>query len=148
GADGKLYVTDGSCCAGGNGGVILVDPSQPKGNNQTIVSEGQNFGRPVGIIPSANGKLYVVAILTKSLILVDPSQPKGSNQTLISVGQDFQSPLNVVQTPDGLLYVTDTACCAVNTSVGAVIQVDPTKPKDTNQKIFSNGEGFLRPGGI
>jgi hypothetical protein len=46
---GIIYVVDNSCCGGGRGGVIRVDPSQPNGSNQTVVSSGQSFASPFGI---------------------------------------------------------------------------------------------------
>jgi hypothetical protein len=122
-ADGKLYVVDRECCNGGNSGVIRVDPGQPADNNQTIVSQGQNFVDPSGIALAAGGKLYVADTdccgnSNGALIRVDPSQPASSNQTVISSGQSFFNPLQPAVVP-GVSIANATVTEGNGTSVNA-----------------------------
>jgi hypothetical protein len=146
---GVIYVVDSACCDGGNGGVIRVDPSQPAGSNQTLVSSGQNLKDPYGVVLAADGKLYVVDVDccggTGGVIRVNPSQPANSNQTVISSGQSFVDPISIVLGADGKLYVVDLHCCGGS---GGVIRVDPSQPATTNQTVVSNGQSFAGPTGL
>lgn len=145
---GTIYVADLNCCGGG-GGLIRIDPGDPAGANQTVISSGQNLVSPVAVVLSVDGTLYVVDQVccggTGGVIRVDLSQPNGSNQTVISSGQSFLAPTGVALAGDGRLYVTDIACCG---GQGGVIRVDPGLPNGSNQIVVSSGQSMSDPYGL
>jgi hypothetical protein len=151
-ATGVIYVVDANCCGGNNGAVIKIDLSKPAGQNQTVISSGQAFVQPLGVVLRSDGLLYVTDAVccvsgsnTGAVIQVDPGQPNGSNQTVVSSGQNFVFPRGITAAADGSLYVTDAFCCVSGNSSGAVIRVDPSKPNDSNQTVISSGQNFAIP---
>ena len=130
---GVIDVVDYDCCDSSHGGVFRVDPSQPSGSNQTLISSGQHFVNPIGIALATDGKLYVADHACcatgggiGAIIRIDPGQPASSNQTLISSGQHFLDPMAIALAADGKLYVADGRCCG--SEKGGVIRVDPGLP--------------------
>ena len=148
-ADGKLYIADSECCGGGVGGVIRVDPALPAASNQTVVSSGQNFVRPMGLALTTDGKIYVADYVCcggkGGVILVDPGQPATSNQVVIANAQNLQAPYALIVGADGKLYVVDRLCCGLT---GGVVRVDPSQPAAVNQTLISSGQNFQAPFGI
>jgi len=138
-ATGVIYVVDTNCCPDGgghDGAVIEVDLSKPVGQDQRVISSGQNFHQPFGVVVAADGFLYVPDE-TSGVIRVDPSKPDGSNQTVISSGPLFAGATALALAADGTLYVLSTA-------VG-LFRVDPTKPDGSNQTPVSTGQKFASP---
>jgi sugar lactone lactonase YvrE len=142
--DGTLYVLDWDCCDESLGGVIRVDPSQPATSNQTVISSGQEFRKPIRIALAADGKLYVVSY--RRVVRVDPGQPATSNQTMVSSDQNFVSAFAIALAADGKLYVADSDCCG--DYQGGVIRVDPSQPATSNQTVVSSGQNFGHPSAI
>ena len=159
GADGSIYLTNGSCGCGPIARVIKINPAN---GQQSVMSEGGLFDNPAapfsptGVTVAPDGLLYVTdpfyfdASGNGAVMRVNPSLPPTSNQTLVASGTPFGSPFGLAFGADGMLYVADAQCCTpISYGFGGVIKVDLTNTNPTtNHTIVSdnrNDDVYIQP---